>query len=288
MINIDKLFKKLSLGTLESKPVSVSGGILHNVYEVNTTQGKYAVKILNPYIIKTKHSLQQIEFSETVARIAGNNGANAISAIEFNGKSIQKSDGKNCLIYHWFEGKSVTPNSVDVDKCAIIGKLLAEIHNLDYSSITNKCKDGLVISHKDILQKNVLWNKNNIPMIIDWESAGYINPNLELLDTALFWSGGHKDIPDTKAFNSFIKSYFDNGGCPIGEMNRIFLERFINKLEWLEFNVKKSLGIDCDDINEQNEGSRYAKKAIESIHHYNEIMPILMEMFKTAINQSTS
>lgn len=44
-----------------------------------------------------------------------------------------------------------------------------------------------VLSHGDIDQKNVLWNQDNSPTVIDWEAAGYVNPMVELFTAALYW-----------------------------------------------------------------------------------------------------
>ena len=41
-------------------------------------------------------------------------------------------------------------------------------------------KSNLIISHRDLIKKNILWN-NNIPTVIDWESSGYVNPTVELV-----------------------------------------------------------------------------------------------------------
>jgi thiamine kinase-like enzyme len=101
-----------------------------------------------------------------------------------------------------------------------------------------------------------------VPVIIDWESAGYINPTMELLDTALFWSGGHNGMPDEKAFSIFIHSYISNGGRIVGEVNEVFWERFKEKMNWLEFNFKRSLGINCANEEEKQEGSKRTVKAI--------------------------
>ena len=48
-----------------------------------------------------------------------------------------------------------------------------------------------VISHRDLDPKNVMWNYNK-PVLIDWESAGYINPMQDLIETAIYWSKMNK------------------------------------------------------------------------------------------------
>ncbi|MCL2222773.1 MAG: hypothetical protein FWC20_10535 [Oscillospiraceae bacterium] len=121
----------------------------------------------------------------------------------------------------------------------------------------------------------MLWDITDTPMIIDWESAGYVNPGLELLDVSLFWSGGHKGLPDERAFNCFFSSYSENGGNLPASFNDIIYARFKNKLEWLEYNLKCALGIEFSDIIEQSKGSKRVLKAIDSIMVYLEIIPAL-------------
>ena len=50
-------------------------------------------------------------------------------------------------------------------------------------------KSNLIISHRDLIKKNILWN-NNIPTVIDWESSGYVNPTVELVQVCWNWANG--------------------------------------------------------------------------------------------------
>ncbi|WP_448916631.1 phosphotransferase [Eubacterium ramulus] len=49
-----------------------------------------------------------------------------------------------------------------------------------------KLKCNQVISHRDLDPKNIMW-KNDVPYIIDWEVAGYINPYEELIQVLNYW-----------------------------------------------------------------------------------------------------
>ena len=61
-------------------------------------------------------------------------------------------------------------------------------------SANKKLNSHLVFSHCDLDKKNVMWNESNEPFIIDWESAGYINPTKELLQFAIDWSSDQNNI----------------------------------------------------------------------------------------------
>jgi Ser/Thr protein kinase RdoA (MazF antagonist) len=315
------------LGSLNTYPVQVSGGLRHKIYKLYTSKGMYAVKVLRSADASNDATLSQIINSEKIAQFAHDNSINALPAITINGNTLFHIDGQYVLAYPWFNGKADQPNSIDTTRCASIGGLLARIHKLDFSSIAysiekhimfemidwyayskiahadkhewydiysynlstlenlqdkaiaayQKLNHNLVISHRDLLQKNVLWDIDKVPMIIDWESAGYINPGLDLLDVSLFWSGGHKGVPDTQAINSFMKSYIVNGGDIPHDFNDIIHARFLSKLDWLEYNLKSALGIDCADIDERSKCSKRVIKTIDSILVYIKIIPELNE-----------
>lgn len=149
-LNIEILCKSISLGNLKSKPKQIYGGLLHKMFMVEAAKGRFAVKALNQKIMLRDTALKNFNFSEKVANIAFKNGINALPAIEVEGNSIFEVGGQFYLVFPWIDGKTVTPNSVDINNSLIIGKLLANIHNLDFSSISNK--------ESDIDSVSVDWN----------------------------------------------------------------------------------------------------------------------------------
>ena len=78
----------------------------------------------------------------------------------------------------------------------------------------------MVMSHRDLDPKNILWQGYS-PYVIDWESTGYVNPNLELLEVAMYWScDENQNLNEQKflsLFNSYnqIKSIHCNDWCPV-------------------------------------------------------------------------
>ena len=64
-------------------------------------------------------------------------------------------------------------------------------------------KNNLVISHRDLDLPNILWDKNDEPVIIEWETNGLVNLTLEEIDTAWKWTGG-KDFFDKNKYKSFL------------------------------------------------------------------------------------
>jgi Ser/Thr protein kinase RdoA (MazF antagonist) len=109
------------------------------------------------------------------------------------------------------------------------------------------------ICHNDLDSKNVLWI-NDEYKIIDLECLGYSNPYLELFELALCWSGYEECNINFDLFKTSIKTYFENS---ILEKNinweDIYYSNF-GRLEWLEFNIKRALLIECNDTEEKNLG----------------------------------
>lgn len=316
------LFKRLSthsrLGEIEGIPVPISGGLLHKMYSLETTKGKYAIKILNPQIMKRPEAMTNYINSERIANFVSQN-LPVIPAKEIQGSFIQKIDAQFYLVYDWVEGETLNFNTITVRHNEEIGSLLAEIHGTDFSelrikeetdnndqsiewqyfiekgqqagaawvdslaeivdelsewgSLANRAKRMLstnrVISHRDLDPKNVLWNDQN-PILIDWESAGYINPMHDLIETALYWSEVEAGNVDKERFFSFINGYKTRYGEIQADWTTVLAIGFSGKLEWLEYNLKRSLWMECTDEEEQKMGTAQVIGTINEIKDYAE------------------
>lgn len=114
------------------------------------------------------------------------------------------------------------------------------------------------ICHNDMDCKNVLWQGNDFK-IIDLECLGYANPYLELFELALCWAGLDNCTLDLELFKAFITAYFKNKKPPILDWKSLYYSNY-NRLEWLEYNVKRALLIECDSLEEQALGLEQIKK----------------------------
>lgn len=94
-----------------------------------------------------------------------------------------------------------------------------------------------VTSHGDLDQKNILWDKQGKPLLIDWESARKLCPTYEALLEALDWSGITSQF-DEILFSRFLGAYQQSGG--IIEQSAIeatFHCILGDWLDWLIYNV---------------------------------------------------
>lgn len=132
----------------------------------------------------------------------------------------------------------------------------------------------IVISHRDLDHKNVLWNQDN-PIIIDWEAAGYINPMQELIETAFYWSENEIGSIDKKRFFAFIDGYKKRYGTIQANWSMVLISGFLSKFGWLEYSLKRSLCIECTDKEEQQMGTAQVMETINDIKRYAEMIPEL-------------
>ncbi|WP_113927911.1 aminoglycoside phosphotransferase family protein [Bacillus sp. P14.5] len=134
----------------------------------------------------------------------------------------------------------------------------------------------LVISHRDLDPKNVMWN-DSTPVIIDWESAGFIHPMQDLLETALYWSVNDIGELQEDSFSSFLKGYKSKGKELTADWKSVLDAGYSAKLDWLEYNLKRSLWIECGDKEEQQLGTEQVYETIDELKRYEEQIPDLLK-----------
>lgn len=104
--------------------------------------------------------------------------------------------------------------------------------------------NNLIISHRDLDRKNVIWQEYK-PFIIDWEASGYINPTIELIQVAWYFSGGDVERIDYRKFEILISTYKKYAKKEIDrEPQKLIYVGICDGLEWLNYNLKRSLCIE--------------------------------------------
>ncbi|CAM4239637.1 hypothetical protein [Bacillus manliponensis] len=66
-LEFESLCQKSLLGELLNVPTPLSGGLLHRMYAIETTKGKYTIKLLNPQIMLRSTARQNYIHSEKIA-----------------------------------------------------------------------------------------------------------------------------------------------------------------------------------------------------------------------------
>jgi Ser/Thr protein kinase RdoA (MazF antagonist) len=147
--------------------------------------------------------------------------------------------------------------------------------------------DDAVVSHRDLEPKNVIW-RGGEPTLIDWESAGFINPMHDLVETALYWSDGGGGAYDAEKFKAFIAGYISAAG-PVEADWRVILDMGLgSKLGWLDYSLKRSLGIECADEAERRMGTAHVFGTLEMLREYDSMQETIIAWLEAAGTLSTA
>lgn len=319
---LHKICKQCDLGTLKCSPVPLTGGLLHKMYSLVTEKGKYAVKLLNPYIMRRDTAQENYRIAEELESVLEHHGIPVLPALQFTGHKMQKIDGQFFYLYDWYDGKALKHEEIEKSHCERIGELLAAIHGIDRREMTcgqdelhvdwNFYIDKLsgtdkklyrliagngellyeyqtrgnlalkrlpaiaAICHNDMDSKNVLWDGRDC-RIIDLECLSYSNPFLELYEMALSWSGYEMCHIDYSLFQALIQSYQRAGG-ELPEDWEVLCDSNLGRLEWLEYNLKRALGIECAP-EEREIGISEVYNTVAHLVYYREVREEILNCF---------
>jgi len=332
-LQFEKLCNTLNLGEVIKAPEAISGGLLHRMFSLETSKGKYAIKALNPQIMSRTTALSNFVRSERIANTIANR-LSAQPAKIIAGKSVQNIDNQFYLVFDWIDGCCLKSHEINIGHCEQMGAVLAEIHKIDFSTIENnspqyisteetdwnfylnkgevlnsdwvnllrknikhlfnwsdkaKRSSGMlgaekVISHRDLEPKNVMWFQE-LPVLIDWESAGYIHPMHDLIETAIYWSINESGFINKERFIAFINGYRKCIGTLKANWKMVLERGYLGKLDWLEYSLKRSLWIECTDENEQHMGTSQVTETIKALKQYEDMVSEMETWLNNDINK---
>lgn len=152
--------------------------------------------------------------------------------------------------------------------------------NMNKGNIAIKTIPNIVtLCHNDMDSKNVMWIGDEYKLI-DLECLNYSNPYLELFELALCWSGYESCNINFDLFKTFTNSYIENTNLDININWENIYYANNGRLEWLEYNLKRALLIECTSEEEQNIGINEVKKTINLIIYYNKIKNDILKNIK--------
>lgn len=138
---------------------------------------------------------------------------------------------------------------------------------------------NMVISHRDLDPKNVLWNGIK-PYIIDWEAAGYVNPFQEFLEVVNYWTGDGKEGIRQEYFSAMTAAYQKHMSLEQADWNSVFAGSFAGMLGWLEYNLKRALGLEAADAEEIRLGGQQVVSTIKDLYDWQVKTNILKEWLR--------
>lgn len=121
------------------------------------------------------------------------------------------------------------------------------------------------ISNDDMDPKNIMWHDGKA-YVIDLECLGYSNPISSCLDLSLQWAGTVNGKFNKDNLEAFFKGYlgaYDNGFRSYDELFGIAY----TWIEWLEYNIKRALGMVSTDTNEIKLGETETNNTISRIKY---------------------
>jgi hypothetical protein len=124
-----------------------------------------------------------------------------------------------------------------------------------------------------------LWVDGN-PFIIDLECLGYGNPFWDMFSLALSWSGNELCNINFDLLKAFIVSYHEEYGNVQVDWETLYGSGF-GWLEWLEYNIKRALMIECTDEEERKMGISEVHGTIHRIVYYHSIKEKLLQNLTT-------
>jgi Ser/Thr protein kinase RdoA (MazF antagonist) len=298
----EHICQHFSLGALQQSSQEISGGLLHRVWHIKTTQGEFAVKLFNSAMKKLQgpkilsyNQAQQIAVQMQKRRIPAVAAIAAINKVNSKPRYVINTNSGRIMVFPWITGYSVNDTAITNTHAAAIGHLLAQIHNLRLSSaqfmppmwgvysptqwqrlvsemhqaqiaelafldqrldwLANLSAQAqqaltllnadLVLSHRDLNPKNVLWQDNVHPLLIDWEYAGPINPQLEQYIVAFNWSGITTECPNKILFQQVMAGY----DAEVQASSKKYPEKTVLAgyagyvLDWIIFNCQRAINM---------------------------------------------
>ena len=128
MIHFREIAAHYGIGPLLHAPSPVLGGLLHTTYRLDSAEGSFAVKILNPAVMKRPEALGNMIRSEKIAA-AMKDSVPAVAAVEADGSPVSLIGGEYVMLYPWLSCRPVLPPRVSPRHAAVVGGLLARMHS---------------------------------------------------------------------------------------------------------------------------------------------------------------
>lgn len=207
----------------------------------------------------------------------------SIHSLDYNEVGLKPEIVKYKRLFDW-EGYIENPN---FEKMSYRDLYLNNYYRLN--SILKRANERFnatninqTLTHSDMDPKNVMWNGNN-PIVIDWECAGVSNPERELLEDALCWSGFLSDKFDEEKFLSVFREYSLYRSINGVDWYDVICGNLVGRIGWLKYNIERSLGIVSDDKEEMILAENEVIKTINEINRYLSLVGRMYELIDSLI-----
>jgi thiamine kinase-like enzyme len=150
--------------------------------------------------------------------------------------------------------------------------------NESYQAVIPLLRQESVVSHGDVNQLNVLWDKTNQPILVDWESARKLNPTREIVGTSLAWSGMTTENFSLPIYNRMLRTHIKS--C--GSLNKLQVEAtlqglFGSPINWLLYNIE--LACTSDVQKEKDIAIKEVNGTLMTMIRCKRLIPDLLKIF---------
>lgn len=155
--------------------------MLHRIWRLHTTQGVYAIKQLNPVIMRKAGIRNVYRLTERIAEVMASRGVPAVVALkgEGDGGFVQEIGDVTCIVYPWIEGETLSMQAVEPERTRLIGTNLAHMHSVprqefpeleppDVEFFPEDEWDMLTFQASD---RDIPWTqqvRNTLPLLVEW------------------------------------------------------------------------------------------------------------------------
>lgn len=304
----NRLFNHLELGEVKHEPKRITGGLLHQMYRVETSKQIYAVKVLNPSIMKRETALPNYRLSEDFTLFAVNRGIKGIPAVNINDDFIHCFEDSHFMIFNWVDGISGQNLEITLDMCTEMAKVLVRLHQLGYREISESQKPRFVNWERLIPDSTMtdgwiddyLEYHNQIKKYEELANHGLLmfQPNIishrDLDPKNTIWNNDLPIIIDWEStgpvnscvellkvaldwskgglkkeyFQEIIRVYSQEIDVDLNNLKQGLYCILDGKLKWLEYNLKRAMNIECSSEEERALGSKEVESTLRSIKRY--------------------
>ncbi len=149
---------------------------MHRMYKVCTETHTYAVKHLNPEIMKRASAMDNYKKAEKLEAILEENEIPIVPARSFDGKKMQEIDGEFFYIFEWHKGSITDWNNITPEQCWKAGNIQGRIHAIKTENISSMAQKSLVPE-----LSSIDWNKYLVQAASAETAVGISANELEML-----------------------------------------------------------------------------------------------------------
>lgn len=165
-------------------------------------------------------------------------------------------------------------------KCSFISQLIDSKNlvfsmNDHYHSAIPILREDAIITHGDLDQLNVIWDKDGTPFLVDWESARRMNATREIVRTSLNWSGFETEQFQIPLYLKMLQTY--NNACGLLKISHIESALYGtvgSMVFWMRYNI--DLACTSSDPAIQNISVNEVNGVLKTFARLNKLLPELL------------